>query len=135
MGLWIDAVLVLLLAAMMGYGVYITRRLRRLMAVLTEMEPLVREFSAAVDKSEQSVSRMKRAAQDLTSAPAAVAAAAPAQAPAAEGAVTFSSRRRKPRAAAATGPIAGMTRVTGKADLVRSFFERGRMQGEVAQQW
>ena len=139
MSVLINGLFVVMLAVMMLYGVVITRRVRKLMAVLAEMEPLVREFSAAVDKTEQSVSRIRTAARDLAGEPA----AAPDSRAEPGLAVTFTSRRHQPVAnpiagpiaGPIPGPIAGMTRVTGKADLVKSFFERGRMQGDMVQQW
>jgi hypothetical protein len=56
----IDSLIITLLIASLGYGVMVTRRLKILMAAIKELEPLVQEFSIAVDKSESSVNEMKR---------------------------------------------------------------------------
>ncbi len=148
MTILINAAILAMLAATLAYGLMITRRVNRLMAVLAEMGPLVEEFSAAVDKSERSVRDMKSAAveadaaspaperpapADARDAAAALAAqrapaTASAAAPTTHGdAPTFTSRRRQ--------PVAGMTRISGKTELVKSFFERSRSQGEALSQW
>lgn len=119
----INLLILVLLAAVMVYGVMLTRRVNRLMQALTELGPLVRQFSEAVDKSEQSVQEMKGAA---VAAAEGAAREADALRDAMAGA-TFTSIRRQ--------PVAGMTRLSDKADLVKSFFDRSRRQNEAAKQW
>ncbi|MEI4472006.1 flagellar motor switch protein [Frigidibacter sp. MR17.24] len=140
----IDAVIVVLLGAALVYGWMISRRVSRLMAVLHELEPMVRAFSAAVDKSEESVKELKTAAETTAAqrveprmtaaapvAPAQVAMPAAARVMA-EGDATFASRRGRGTGAGAAAPIAAaataglMQLGADKADLVRSFFETSR---------
>ncbi|OOY04403.1 hypothetical protein BMI87_12730 [Thioclava sp. F28-4] len=125
MSMLINAVILVSLVGLMAYGVVITRRVKKLMLVLEEMEPLVAAFSAAVDKSQLSVEEMKEAVAEAQKAPA------PEPAPAQEAApvLTFNSRRAAPKA-----PM-GLTRVTGKAELVKSFFEQTRVRREAQGQW
>lgn len=117
MALLIDGMILLLLAGTLGYAFLVDRRVRILMEALRELQPMVGKFSAAVDRSEHSLSALKsatsqvngavRAAQDAASAPA---PAAPQPAP----------------AAARPAARAGSATVAGKSDLVRSFFESAK---------
>ncbi|WP_127900771.1 flagellar motor switch protein [Solirhodobacter olei] len=118
----INLLFLVLLAVVMGYGVLLSRRVNRLMAALAELGPAVKAFSDAVEKSEQSVTAMKAAAVEAGQGVAREAEALRESAAAA----AFTSIRRQ--------PIAGMTRLTGKSELVKSFFERGRAV-ETARQW
>ncbi|GHF36074.1 flagellar motor switch protein [Seohaeicola zhoushanensis] len=113
----IDFAILILLAGVLGYAYLVDRRVRNLVIVLREMAPMVDEFSAAVDRSESSVSAIKavtNAIEDqvrdgLSLRPARrQAAAAPAPAP-----EPVLERVEEP---------AGVTSVNGKAELVRSFF-------------
>ena len=61
----VDASLIVLLAGVVGYSYLVDKRVRRLRAALVDLEPLVIEFSDAVDKSESSAHTMKKAAADL----------------------------------------------------------------------
>lgn len=119
----INLLFLVLLLAVMGYGIMLSRRVARLMEALAELGPAVKAFSDAVDKSEQSVSAMKVAAQDASAHVAREAEALQETAATA----AFTSVRRQ--------PIAGMTRLSGKSELVKSFFDRGRRQVGIAQQW
>ncbi len=56
----IDGLTILLLIGSIAYGYVVSRKVRRLMATLHELQPLVRQFSHAVDKSEQSVHQMRQ---------------------------------------------------------------------------
>ena len=125
MSMLINAIILVSLVGLMAYGVVITRRVKKLMLVLEEMEPLVVAFSAAVDKSQLSVEEMKDAVAEAQKAPA--LEPTPAQEPAP--ALTFNSRRAAPKA-----PM-GLTRVAGKAELVKSFFEQTRVRREAQGQW
>ncbi|MEI4485509.1 hypothetical protein V8J36_04850 [Frigidibacter sp. MR17.14] len=130
----IDAVIVALLGAALGYGWIISRRVTRLMSLLTELEPMVRAFSEAVDKSEESVKDLKAAAEVANQRiePRLTAAHPDSDA-------TFATRRRAAAAAAAAAPtpaapepaapaapVGLMQLGASKADLVRSFFETSR---------
>ncbi len=128
MTLVIDGVILALLAGTLGYAFLVDRRVRMLIAALKDLQPMVGEFSAAVDKSETSVAALKDAAEGLTDpvrAPRAAAASTGAAPEAGEASTTsggmfFQSRRASARVAVGVAPIAG------KSDLVRSFFETAR---------
>lgn len=118
-----DLLILLLLAGSIGYGLVITRRVQRLMAALEELEPLVREFSKAVDKSESSVEALR----ENLEARRQEAPEMPAPQPAADSAETmtpaFTSRRHPtPRR------LPGVQVVRNKQDLVRRFFETSRSE-------
>ncbi len=110
-----DIFIIALLVGGIGYGVLISHRVQRLMATLQELEPAVREFSMAVDKSESSVSEMRQNLQDkvLTDMEAEAAE---------EPAPTFSTRRYNAQR------IPGVRVVRDKQDLVRRFFETSRAE-------
>lgn len=61
----LDMAIILLLIASLGYGFIVNRRVNRLMEALTEIDPLVREFSRAVDKTEFSVSRLRSNLEEM----------------------------------------------------------------------
>lgn len=105
----IDALILLLLAGTLAYAFLVDRRVRGLIAMLHELQPIVGQFSAAVDRSENSVNALRDVAEGLADD-----AARPA--PAAERAKKDDARP-------------GVTRVTGKGDLVRGFFEATRGRG------
>jgi hypothetical protein len=120
----IDGIIILMLAGAISYGYYVSRKVQRLMSVLSELEPLVLEFSDAVDKSEESVDQMK---QNLAATEA--AADGPAQQPIvpAPNEITpeFSTRRE------AASKLPGMQVVRDKKELVRMFFEASRSESRV----
>ncbi|SDF34931.1 hypothetical protein [Limimaricola pyoseonensis] len=116
MALLIDALILVLLAGVLAYAWVVDRRVRTLMQHLRDLQPLIGEFSAAVDKSEQSVRGLSEAARDLQEPPAPRAPRAPA--------LPGRTAEKAARAARARNQAAGVTRVTGKADLVQSFFDR-----------
>lgn len=122
-----NLLILVLLAGVMGYAMLLSRRVGRLMAALEQLGPMVSAFSAAVDKSEQSVAELKGAADEALRGAAQTAAAETAALQEAVAPVSFQSVRRR--------PVAGMTRLSGKSDLVKSFFERSRTRGEAAGQW
>jgi len=113
-----DILIILLLAGSVGYGVMISRRVQKLMASLEELEPLVREFSEAVDKSETSVNALR---DNLAEGLAAQEDAAPGE----DSAPAFSSRRQAQRR------LPGVQVVRDKKDLVRRFFETSRSESRV----
>ncbi len=123
-----NLLILVLLAGVMGYAMLLQRRVGRLMAALEELGPMVSAFSAAVDKSEQSVAELKGATDEAMRGAAQAATAEAAALQDAVAPVSFSSVRRR--------PVAGMTRLTGKSDLVKSFFDRSRTtRAEAAGQW
>ena len=103
MALIIDAVILILLVATIGYAFLLERRMRTLMAALRELAPTVSAFSAAVDRTEGSVEQLRAATQETR----------PRQAGAA----------RVIRRKAQTGDT---VKVAAKADLIRSFFDTAR---------
>ncbi|KGM46948.1 hypothetical protein [Pseudooceanicola atlanticus] len=127
MSFLIDVLILVLLGGTLGYAFLVDRRVRMLMSVLKEMEPMVGQFSQAVEKSESSVSMLKAMTEKVRTQPA--ANSAPAAAPTQQQAqpqpdvVSFRTSREK-----ASRP-AGVTRVSGKSDLVRGFFETARTRG------
>ena len=127
MSLLIDLVILALLVGVLGYAVLVDRRVRRLVAVLREMEPMIDDFSAAVDKSETSVSAMKSLTRTFETRAAREALDGRGDGRAdgradgrGEGPAFRTSRQPEPR------PTAGVASVTGKADLVRGFFDTVR---------
>lgn len=134
MALVIDMVILLLLAGTLGYAFLVDRRVRALMSALRRLEPVVGQFSAAVDRSESSIKSMqtdtpvfataRRGKEPRLTRPgsSAVSAALSAR----NGASNPNEKALTDRAAPEMPP--GMARVNGKADLVRGFFEtvRGR---------
>lgn len=115
MSILIDIVILALLAGVLAYAYLVDRRVRHLVGVLHEMAPMVDEFSAAVDKSEYSISAMKAMTEQF------------------EGRVQRGARggRPEPRASRGDDPAprrrddlpTGAARVEGKAELVRNFFD------------
>ena len=117
MPLVIDLLILVLLAGTVAYAFLVERRVRALMQVLGELEPMVGEFSAAVDKSETSVGMLRSLAQAL---PASMSGrAAQKSGEPADAAFARSGREGAAR------PV-GVRRITGKSDLVRDFFEAAR---------
>ena len=117
MPLVIDLVMLVLLAATVAYAVLVERRVRALMQVLSELEPMVGEFSAAVDKSETSVGLLRGLAQGL---PASILRRTSGDG---EAGASFHAGREPP----ARPP--GVKHIAGKSDLVRDFFETARSRG------
>ncbi|NRB02713.1 MAG: flagellar motor switch protein [Rhodobacteraceae bacterium] len=60
----VDAIIMCLLAGSLAYGYRVSRKVQVLMQTLKELEPLVEQFSWAVDKSEQSVNTMRASISD-----------------------------------------------------------------------
>lgn len=111
-----DTLIILLLVGSVGYGVMLSRRVQRLMSSLEALEPLVREFSEAVDKSESSVNALRDNLTEGLAAQESAAVEEEAAAPA------FHSRRQMQRR------LPGVQVVRGKQDLVRRFFESSRSE-------
>ncbi|MGX9846906.1 flagellar motor switch protein [Limimaricola litoreus] len=118
MTLLIDAMILAMLAGVLAYAWMVDRRVRGLMETLRELQPMITAYAAAVDKSEESVRDLASATRSLTEAPAA---------PRAQPAKTGPRPGDKAaRAARARAQAAGVTRVTGKTELVQGFFDSVR---------
>lgn len=130
MALLIDMIILLLLVGTLAYAFLVDRRVRALMGAMQALEPMVDQFSSAVDRTETTVQSL-RAATDRAHVrredePPLTRSAPPAST------VTASSGTVKSKQAARTARSPepadsqlppGMARVSGKSDLVRSFFE------------
>jgi len=113
----IDVAILVLLVGTLAYAYLVDRRVKALLAVLKDMGPVVGQFSEAVDKSENSVS-MLRSVADKVRNPIPMP-----QAPEEPQVVSFRTSREKVK------KPAGVTKVAGKSDLVRGFFETARARG------
>ncbi len=60
----IDAVIILMLTGGFVFAWVVNARVKRLMALMQELEPTVQQFSDAVDKSEHSVAQMQRSVRE-----------------------------------------------------------------------
>lgn len=116
----IDGVIIVLLIGSITYGYLVSRKVRLLMATLKELEPLVDEFSSAVDKSQSSVAQMREniTVAEQSAQPEPAPMPEPAPSPRTEEAA-FSSRRGTPPAP----EMPGLRRVRDKKELVRAFFD------------
>ena len=130
MALLIDMIILLLLVGTLAYAFLVDRRVRALMAAMQALEPVVDQFSSAVDRTENSV-RSLRAKGAVRSGdkredepPLTRASSASTSQGTPESAQVFVSTRAAAEAPTQLPP--GMARVTGKADLVRSFFDTVR---------
>lgn len=115
----IDLLILGLLAGTLGYAFIVDRRVRKLMSVLREMEPMVGKFSEAVDKTEDSVSLLKQVSEKVRSPMPSFQHSEKDRGEV----VSFRTSREKVQ------KPAGVTKVTGKADLVRGFFETAGARG------
>ena len=127
MSLLIDFVILALLAGVLAYAYLVDRRVRNLVQVLRQLEPMVNEFSAAVDKSEDSVSTMKAMTESIAQKlrrradPDPATESTPhADAAAGDHGVSFRSQRSPAE------PPAGVAALSGKDELVRRFFDSVR---------
>ncbi|GAA4228904.1 flagellar motor switch protein [Sagittula sp. NFXS13] len=107
MSFLIDIAILVLLVGTLTYAWLVDRRVRTLMHVLREMEPMIGDFSAAVDRSESSVSALRSLGQK-------------AEPERQREEPSFRSTRERPKRPA------GATKATGKSELVRGFFETVR---------
>ena len=113
----IDAVIIVLLIGSITYGYLVSRKVRLLMATLKELEPLVEEFSSAVDKSEYSVLQMRQNLEVAERRPEPAPEPEPQPQPQMD--TAFSSRRHVP----VPPEQPGVRMVRDKKDLVRAFFD------------
>lgn len=117
MSLLIDFVILALLAGVLGYAYLVDRRVRNLVEVLRQLEPVVNDFSAAVDKSENSVSTMKAMTETIAQKVRRRTEHEPERA---DVDVAFRSQRTP------SAPPSGVAALKGKDELVRSFFDSVR---------
>lgn len=116
-----DVFIILLLIGGIGFASVVNARVKRLMALLQELEPAVQHFSDAVDKSEASVAQMqKNLLHEQPSENLPQADVFEADAPA------FASRRTPQN----TREM-GVRVIRNKQDLVRRFFDLPRTAGRV----
>lgn len=107
-----DLLIIALLTGAIAYGYYVSRKVHVLMGALKELEPLINEYSQAVDKSEASVAAMKQNLEER-----------PMFDDAAEDDEPMFATRRQSRA-----KIPGVQVVRDKQDLVRRFFDASRAE-------
>lgn len=107
-----DIVIIALLTGAIAYGYYVSRKVQVLMGALKDLEPLINEYSQAVDKSEASVAAMR---ENLETRPMFVEDGE-------EDEPMFATRRQ------ARATIPGVQVVRDKQDLVRRFFEASRTE-------
>ncbi|MCE8008974.1 flagellar motor switch protein [Aestuariivita sp.] len=116
-----DAVIIIMLIGGITFAQIVNQRVKRLMALLHELEPAVQQFSQAVDKSEASVVQMQRSlSQGLAAEPQVRTGAhdLPDEQP------LFSSRR------VTDVRDMGVRVIRDKQDLVRRFFDATRSEGK-----
>lgn len=113
--LFINALIITLLAGAICYIYIIDSRVRKLLSALNALEPMVGQFSQAVDQSETSLKEFKTAAS-------AVVSNTQDQ--------NTSTKANKTRENNLKPPHSHVERVSlpEKRDLVRSFFETARTQ-------
>lgn len=106
-----DFLIIAMLVGAIAYGYYVSRKVQVLMGALKELEPLITEYSQAVDKSEASVAALK---QNLDKRPSFVEEE--------EDEPMFATRRQS------RNKIPGVQVVRDKQDLVRRFFDASRAE-------
>jgi hypothetical protein len=107
-----DILIIALLTGAIAYGYYVSRKVHVLMGALKELEPLINEYSQAVDKSEASVAALKLNLEER-----------PVFLDEEEDDEPMFATRRQSRA-----KIPGVQVVRDKQDLVRRFFEASRTE-------
>ena len=107
-----DFLIIAMLVGAIAYGYFVSRKVQKLMGALKDLEPIIMEYSQAVDKSEASVAAMK---QSLEERPYLVEEE--------DDEPMFATRRQSSRA-----KIPGVQVVKDKQDLVRRFFEASRTE-------
>lgn len=116
MSLILDIAIIALLIGTLIYALIVDRRVRILMSALREIEPMIGNFSEAVDRSEKSVSVLRSLGQNLNS----IGTRSPSareKDEASEPQTRFQTSREKP---VRTGNV---NTVPLKSELVRGFFE------------
>ncbi len=117
MSLVIDIAIFVLLIGTLAYAWFVERRVRILMQALRDLEPMIGDFSHAVDRSQSAVSMLKTLGQSVQ-APFAARKAPPAEpAPQPAPDAAFHTNRDRPARSS------GVTGIPVKSELVRGFFE------------
>lgn len=116
----IDLVILALLVGTLGYAWLVDRRVHKLMGALRELEPMIGTFSEVVDRSENTLTGLRAARETAAESGAGRAARQEPKAPRADG--SFRTRRDRP------ARPADATKVTGKSELVRGFFDTVRQR-------
>jgi hypothetical protein len=111
----IDCVIILLLIGSITYGYMVSRKVRLLMATLRELEPLVEEFSSAVEKSHDSVSQMRENIEIVEQ----VRQPSPVIEPPMEEATSFATRRT----GSGISDVPSLRIIRDKKELVQAFFD------------
>lgn len=111
----INGMILALLIGSIGYTYLMDLRVRKLLAALKEMEPMIGQFSKAVDQSETSLEKFKQATVsdevDVTTAKKT------ADSGASKKKLTFETNRKPQQ------NHIGQISLPGKSELVKSFFE------------
>ncbi|GGG67821.1 hypothetical protein GCM10011415_13630 [Salipiger pallidus] len=116
----IDVAVLVLLVGTLGYAWVVDRRVRKLMVVLREMEPMIGSFSQAVERSESTVSALRAAREAQPRARTETRSETRTEAARKEPA--FRSSRERPSRPPEATPL------NGKSELVRGFFETVRQR-------
>lgn len=118
MSLIVDLAIMALLVGTLAYAWVVDRRVRKMMAALRELEPMIGSFSEAVDRSESAVSVLKSLGQTVQAPFGGRRPAARDEEPAPQRRdASFRSVRDHPER---SRPSAG---IPVKSELVRGFFE------------
>lgn len=115
----IDIAILVLLVGTLTYAWVVDRRVRTLMRVLREMEPMIGNFSEAVDRSESTVSVLRSLGQEAEPKPRPQREREPEMT---RPEPSFRTTRERP------ARPAGATKASGKSELVRGFFETVRQR-------
>lgn len=119
----INALILVLLVGTISYIYLVDLRVRKLLSALNSLEPMVGQFSEAVNRSETSLKDFKSATSPTKSAPHKVKRPKePAKGESAESNLSFESNRKSLQT------HVGRITLPGKTELVRSFFETARSQ-------
>ena len=119
----VDGIIVILLAGSIAYGYRVSKKVQVLTQVLRDLEPLVEQFSFAVDQSEASVNSMKESISDAERVERRSAAKNMAAQETPRGSdMPFLHRSR------AKPDFPGVNVVRDKSDLVKRFFELSRSE-------
>ena len=119
----INALILVLLVGTISYIYLVDLRVRKLLSALNSLEPMVGQFSEAVNRSETSLKDFKSTTSPTKSAPQKVKRPKePAKGQSAENNLSFESNRKSAQT------HVGRITLPGKTELVRSFFETARSQ-------
>ncbi len=115
----INGLISVLLIGAIGYTYLMDLKVRKLLAALQELEPMVGQFSKAVQQSETSLKKFKQA---TTATKPQVKPTSKLAKNADENNLTFETNRKS------APNYVGRISLTEKSDLVRSFFETAGRQ-------